>query len=407
MALRLRSKLVANKQRKGTPAGAAKRAGAAARKAVEKGKNLAKNKALRRTIDDLLVNPGALTAIPGMSMASKVYKQGSSMAKRVKDSRKGPNVSLCISKWYSCLTQPFSPISTGACIPTGGNYASARNFGYLRFDATIGSSGVGFVAIAPVPHSNGPCIYYTDALFAGTSSQVLTGNNTLSVGVNVLIVPNNKYTVAQLTTPTLANPAAISRLVGGGIRCQYTGTNLNMSGLIYVYTSPSHNSAVDDPGTGGPFNIGSLGAYQECIIKPGAREPQEFSLPPHNESELDYPVNVSTLGATYPWSQSNQINGFTYSSGGVTSGCPTTLIMFTGTPKMTYHFEYGMHVESVGPLTEGQRLPADSDPVGVDTMMAAISNATISVASSRVDFCDALKVEYSKAVSMRAPKARL
>lgn len=400
--------MVANKQRKNTPAGAAKRAAALARRAIEKAKNVSRNKALRRTVDDLLVNPGSLVSIPGVATASQVYQRGKGTLKKVRDSRRGPSVSLCMSKWYSCLTKPFHPDSTGACIPTGGNFSSARNFGYLRFDAYIGTGKMGFVAISPTGVNNAPAIFYSNAQYAQTSAIILTANNTLAGGVSTSLIPNNRYTVQQVVG-NLANPQAICRLVGGGVRIQYTGTNLNLSGLVYVYTSPSHSSAVDDPATALPFTVAGLGAYQECIIKPTSREPIEISMPPHNETELDYPINAGSAPlAAFPWSQASTFNGYSYTGGsGVNVGCPTTLIMFTGEAGQSFHFEYGMHVESVGPVTEGQRMPADSDPVGVDTMMAAISNATIAVASTRSEFADALKTEYSKTVAMRAPRVKL
>lgn len=391
-----RSHNVANKQNKATKRGIIARANALARKTIEKGKNLSKNKALRRAVDDMLINPGALTALPGMSMASAVY----SKVKAVRKSQPAGNATPCIKKWFTCLTAPFSPAATGACIPTGGNHPSMRNFGYLRFDAAIGLGGWGLVAIAPSACNDNPVIYYSDSTYAGLDLQLTAGSSTLISGINTLNVFNNRFTFKDLSYD-LNNPLVTSRLVGGGFRVQYTGKSINLGGLLYIFTSPTHSCVVDNP----DYSIAtpaSIGSYQECVIKPVTREPQEFVLAPLEERELAYSISNSITQHTYPWSVGNITNGAVYTppATGNPVGAPTTVIAFSGTPGETFHFEYGMHVESVGILTEGQRLPAESDPTGVDNMMAAISNTVVEIASTKRDFAPTLRASYAKIVSM-------
>lgn len=397
---------VANKQRKATKGGVLARAQALARKVVQKGKNVAKNKALRRVMDDVLINPGSLVAIPGMGAASAMYSKVKAANRSSKKSA-GSNASPCIKKWFTCLTEPFSPQATGACIPTGANHPSMRNFGYARFDAAIGTGGFGLVAFSPSPCNDNPVIFYSDNTFAGTTDlQLVSDNHHTFGGINTLNIGNNRFTMAQLTTD-LANPAATARLVGGGFRVQYTGKNINLGGLIYVYTAPSHVCVVDNP----DYSIGTIGetgSYQECVIKPVTREPTEFILSPMEDRELSYPLGSSVNTHAYPWSVGDHINGVLFDPNDtVPVGACTTVCIFTGTPGETFHFEYGMHVESIGMATEGQRFPADSDPVGVDAMMAAISNAVIEIASSRKDFAPTLRATYAQAIKMGKHSARL
>jgi hypothetical protein len=158
-----------------------------------------------------------------------------------------------------------------------------------------------------------------------------------------------------------------------------------------VYTSPSHfivNSLPSNPATYMTPTL--LGAYQETVVKPISREPFEYPLSPLVENELNYAPtyfeSTSTTGyvqqLSYPWSGNYIFNGLQSTTNqintAVSLGQPTTIFMFTGQAGNVIHFEYALHIEATGDLTEGQRLPADSDPVGVDSMMAALSRAAIS-----------------------------
>jgi len=382
---------VPKNQKRASDKGIKNRATSLARKIVEKGKNLAKNKAARRAVKEMVVDSGMLTLLPGYGAASNMVKGVRKISKAARVSKVTP----CLKKWYTCLTDPFSPNATGACIPTGGNVPSARNFGFVRFDAFVGTGGMGFVAFSPTASNQGPAFYYTNVAFAGVTTRILTAVNTFSVGVLPSAMPNNRWTTAQLSTPSLQNPAASSRCVGGGFRMMYTGTNLNLSGMVYTYTSPAHQTAVDD-GSGNPFTIASLGALQETVVFPVQREPYELSLYPVEEKELDYHDGNSILNHLYPWSNNTNINGFTYNSFGLDVGAPTTVVVFTGVPGQSVHFEYGLHWESVGPVTEGMRQASDSDVAGVDQMMCALAGAQVCASSTRESFTSCLRKEFAR-----------
>lgn len=343
--------------------------------------------------------------IPGMSTASAVYKDIKSATKPKKS---GKSVTPCLKKWFTCLTEPFSANSSGACIPSGANVPSARNFGYARFDALVGVEGMGFVAISPTACNDGTTFFLTNGAYTSNAVLILDAVNHLSSGVESYSIMNNRFRASAFTSPSAANPGASQRIVGGGVRCMYTGTNLNLSGLYYCYTTPSHQSAIEINGNG--VTSATLGGMQECIIKPVTRQPQEFPLYPVREGELDYPEpNSQTFELLYPWAPGVVFNnGFTWTNGtGIQCGTPTTLIMFTGEPGETFHFEIGIHFETVGPNTEGMRIAADSDPVGVDRMMAALSCAQVTAASSESSFGSALRKEFTRVSSMAETRVSL
>lgn len=365
------------------------------KKGAEKAKNQFKSqRGLRRAIDDLLINPRSLGVIPGMSTASAVYKD---IKAATKPKRRSKTVTPCLKKWFTCLTEPFSANSSGACIPAGANVPSARNFGYARFDALVGAGGFGFVAISPTACNDGTAFFLTNGAYGLNQVQICSSTNNLTPGVEGYSMLNNRFRSTTFYQPSAANPGASQRIVGGGVRCMYTGTNLNLSGLYYCYTTPTHQSVIEINNSGA--TTGSLGGMQECIIKPVTRSPQEFPLYPVKESELDYPgVNSATFETLYPWAAGVVMNaGFTYTNAnGVQCGTPTTLIMFSGEAGESFHFEIGIHFETIGPATEGMRLAADSDPVGVDRMMASLSSAQVTAASSELSFGSALRKEFSR-----------
>lgn len=414
--------MVANKQNKNTAKGLAARAKALARKVRERSKNLSKNKALRSAIDSTLLDQRVMAVIPQGQMISKGYK-----ALKLAN-RKTPTVSPCLKKWFTCLTNPFHQSAQGACIPAGGNIPTMRSMNYVRGDIVVGTSGVGFLQLIPSAYNDVVVGVVTTASFAGQNCQFFSagGTNPWTVGCSPIYFTNARYPSTYAVPDAVPITAGVSsRLVGGGVRLYYTGTQLNMGGLMSVYTSPTHQgastvntsvatAAFQDPNT--------LGAYQETMIRPINREVVEYCLSPLLESELNFPnayaqdpsaVDFKQSGV-YPWSQS----GYSY-PGGITTklnqgnsnifvGLPTTVIVVTGVPGNVVHFEYAMHIESIGDLTEGMRMPADSDPVGVDSLMAALARTQISRnASTSGNPADILRKEMSAVVSGREARVSL
>jgi len=83
-------------------------------------------------------------------------------------------------------------------------------------------------------------------------------------------------------------------------------------------------------------------------------------------------------------------------------------VLVSGTAGQTVHFEFALHSEAVGDLTEGQRLPADSDPMGVDALMAGLSRMQIERNSKpHLSAAAVLKAQYTKVVSARDAKVSL
>jgi len=391
-----------------------KRAAALARKTREMGKNLSKRKGMRRMVDRLLTDPTIMATIP----AGGAIAAGYAVAKRV--SKVG--VSPCLKKWFDCLTDPFSQNAQGACIPSGANIDSSRYFGYVRGDIVIGTNGYGCMVLCPTPYNDLCCGFASTSAYNGNSTTILTANNVVAVNqFTSLSMPNNRFSSGQVFPNQQQNEAVQARLVGGGLRLYYTGSELSKGGLVSIYTSPVHHN-VSAQVSGAPNTASSLGALQETAIYPVSREPYEYPLTPVLQNELVYPelypngVNVATAATLYcyPWSNGSEIfnNGFTTTSTvgntSVVMGSPSTVVLISGTAGQTVHFEFALHSEAVGDLTEGQRLPADSDPMGVDALMAGLSRMQIERNSKpHLSAAAVLKAQYTKVVSARDTKIEL
>jgi len=414
-----RYKFVANKLNKQTKAGLLKRAKSLAKRAREQGKNLAKqSRPARRVVDSVLTDPNIMALIPRGAAISKGYSQ-------IKSSMRNMSISTspCLKRWFDAMTVPFSQNAQSACIPFGGNLDSNRYFGYVRGDIIVGTNGVGFLHIAPSPYNDVNVLWATTAAFTGTTAEFVLSSAALQPGVTALRVPNNRFAASAVvnTAATQRDMPVSARLCGGGLRLYYVGTELNRGGLVSVYTNPTHQCVAY--GTGGNTDSASLGALQETAIFPVSREVYEYPMTPLKTEELEYYTfhqsSVGVAGAqtafAYPWSAGQAAqrgDGSTTVSGMAAAqpaGAVTTVVLISGAvPGSAIHFEYGMHCEAVGDLTEGQRLPSDSDPMGVDAMMAAISRYQIERNSHpELKSADVLRAQFKKVTVGRNQRVAL
>jgi len=410
---------VENKKTKDTKQGVKQRAKSLAGRLLEQSKNLAKNSGLRRDIDKALTNQALMAMIPHGPTISAGYQRVKSSIKVAQSMKRAPVASPCMKKWFDAVTIPFSQNAQMACIPSGSNIDSARYMCFIRGDITIGTGGVGYLLLSPTPYNDTCCALVTNSLFTGSSVSPLTAASTPVAGLTPLSFPNSRFACASgITAPN--NLRVQARLVGGGLKLYYTGTELNKGGLMSVYTNPTHQP-VSYLISGAP-TASLLGAFQETAIFPVTRNPYEYPLTPVREEELSY-LKLSAaavVGDTtctryaYPWSGGGQTinSGFPWVApiglAGLSWGAPTTVVFITGVAGSTIHFEYALHCEAVGDLTEGMRVGADSDVVGVDTMMAALSRYQIERNSKpHLSSAAVLKGTFADVTRMREAKVRL
>jgi len=425
---------VPKNSKKFTPKGIANRAKALAKKSREKSKNVRKN--IRRAVINAekvfsnnvdLVDMTGLTPIhAGLKLAKKVV---------------APSTSPCVKKWFDCLTDPFSSKAMGACIPSGDVVSSMRQFGFTRLTVTVGQSGFGFAAFSPSLANNSVSVFYSDINYPWSWVQPLQGSNNLEVGVKTTVISNQRFSQADFYNPDMNNTYVKGRLVGGGVRVQYTGMLNHQSGLYYWWVDPAHVSAVSLGAAGGSstpvrVDIAALGSKNNCIITAVSRQPQEFPLAPMKQDELSYqdtddtdnPPNLERVQNVFPWCNDNYFYKFAgygtdgssvvesfaggpyaYASpSGLNTGAPIAILVVTGAVGNQHHIEFGMHSEIIGPGSDGTRMPAESDVQGVSSMMAAMSRATLdSVGVNAGSFAAALRKNFAEVVAERTARVRL
>lgn len=314
---------------------------------------------------------------------------------------KGPVMSLAAAKFAAAILNPWSPESMGSYIPIGNGRPTQKTNTFQRFDVTVGTAGIGWVAVCPCL-SNGAAggilAYYTTTAYAGTTCvpylAVLTG--TLNAGVSTLLCGNAAYSDAALSQrytnagfPT--GNEVYGRIVSCGLTASYTGTTLNEGGLLYCFTDPDHASVIG-------HSVGSLGSRLETDVSNVSRMKCELVDYPLNDEEatLDrttaYQAAAGSLLAAvaapgvrpnmtawYPFASSTAAvpdsGGFSQLGVPVVGGQPTMLVMITGTPGNTVHVEICQHCEYQGLGAEGRTTPSVIDRQGYEMVKGAASAA--------------------------------
>jgi len=344
-------------------------------------------------------NPALLKSKPKSSSKRGKKKQGSQALRSSvsldfykpapRQSTVKPKASLkltpCALRFAAAIADPFGIAAQGACIPSCPAVNSQKVHAFSRFDATVGTAGVGFIAITPCIASDGVIAFYTAPTFTGSSVALLTANNTLSVGVATVNPANLPYNVSQSSANAGTVPAQVfGRVVSVGVRIWYTGTTLNESGLTYCYVSPTHEPVCEGPGSNLPMLLSTLSAFEQTEISPLTRNQCSISLFPVVRAEMEYgsvatptaaAAGSETTLAVYPYSAGypGLNNNYTYSAASLNVGAPVGLIMFTGVVGNTVHVEIIQHIEYTGILTAGRTTRDSADEEGAGHVMAAAS----------------------------------
>lgn len=306
----------------------------------------------------------------------------------------GASLSVCAMKAGLAFIDGFNPDCVGSCLPTTPIIPSQKCTTVVRGDAFIGTASFGFIAVSPCLANNNPSLYYTDAQFAGTTCAAMTATGVMTLGVNRGSVAGLPYTSAQLTTISGDAMQVAGRIVSATLRITYAGQEVNRGGLSYCRESPDHDNVLTSPGSMVAAGTAVLGSFEDCEISALDRTPCYMSCIPKSEAEMEYGglsrTTQESLGAFYN-AQTAMI--YPFSGGGVAfpsvtgaanlidnlasvyAGCPVGVIAFTGYPGSQIHFEYIIHTEYCGILTQGKTTTSAPDVVGLSQALAAAEMA--------------------------------
>jgi len=135
----------------------------------------------------------------------------------------------CTQEYLLALLNPYD--SYGACIPSSFPLKSQKVHAFRRQTLTLGTTGVGFVAVRACAANDLVSMIYTTATSVGTSGTVL-GSFTNLGGVAMTKLPYNN---ADFTAGNVQ-----ARLVSMGLRVMYMGREDARQGKISTVETPDH-----------------------------------------------------------------------------------------------------------------------------------------------------------------------
>jgi len=309
-----------------------------------------------------------------------------------------PRMTECAAKYFVAAADPWNSYGDGACVPAGNSRESHKVRAFSRVTVTIGTAGFGFVACVPTGANDCPALFFSNAAFTGTAATYLSvaaGVASLVTGVSTAGI-NTPYATSTLvpSQPVLgANQfmTNATRIVAIGLSAQYTGTVMNMGGLMYCLVDSNHSSLYNATTT-------SLGQYPETVIERVSDKKcwiADFGRtdPEHNFTSLASLAPTETAGNiytmtnfVYPYSQGAQCvaanSGPSAIPGvnaavGAGSAAPTAVILFTGVAGNTYEVELVEHLEYIGFNTGAAATPSHRDPDGFALVQESLFRAPL------------------------------
>lgn len=344
---------------------------------------------------------GAAGLHVGPGMARLGYKAANHMVKNLTKGEKRLVLSEVASKYLQSYLKPFDFTVRQACIPTTPSYPTYKVMGFIRGTGYIGLQGMGFVAMAPCITNDGAAVYYTTAAYNQSMvAQAASDSANLSGGANIPAVAtfnNIPYTTAQITSTT-PNAKIEGRIVSCSLRAQFTGTELNRSGLVYAYADPEGDNVLGGPHTnataGSGYTVATISEKEATEIYPVTKGfTQLVALPPYSYA-LDFTnQNASAVRQAFPYT-SSEYNTLNSNS----QGSASLLIMFTGVPGQSFYYEAVVHAEYVGAgVVQSLLSETFSDVVGLDAVQNVLGRAQRRCAGDpQITFSKALQKEMEK-----------
>lgn len=264
------------------------------------------------------------------------------------------------------IADPFSREAAGACVPTFPARSSRKTTTWMRINGAIGSNGYGVFYWAPTLSNNAQCYWVSNAPFTGVGQDLSV--TSLTTGISSGVMANGPYNSVDLigTSGSGATPSnAAGRIVSAGLKLQYTGTQLNMSGQMFGMCSPDHQN----------LNGEDVTPYKEAEIRPCTRTPIVLQTAGISAEEVSYgpfksfgtlEQDISTI---YPFSggqHSNATDSFL--------GAPIFKVVVTGVPGETFYVECVQHAEYIGQLAAIGQTESHADARGFEVVQQAASS---------------------------------
>lgn len=346
-------------------------------------------------------------------LVSKPKKKNSKGSKQ-KQKMELPTFHPCSAKYFAALSDPWSPEATGSCVPFGDAEMTHKARYFKRLTMTTGTAGVGWCLINPPLANDVPGAYFTTNLFGGINATPYATASTLQVGVSSTTFANAPYPLSDLrplsTSAGINAPQVAGRLVSVGVSIEYTGTVMNMSGLLYSLVEPSHANLALSTAT-------ELGEYPNCLVTRITDERIFTVAHGINQVELDF-VNQAGFGDV-GYSQANAYNPLVwpyapdvplqnFTSGTAATGEPGAPILLmvvlpASAGAQTFNVEIVVHAEYKGYGTAASQTPSHVDEKGGRMVLAASGTAREIQQAEKCDWACAMSNSLSKVIRENGP----
>ncbi len=250
-------------------------------------------------------------------------RPANSRAKSVTQQCGAPNDHTNIHKYLQLSMNPVDRGLPLVGVPRLPSYASAKRRGFVEFDITIGSAGIGFLGMQPATTNDANCIIYSLAGFSGSS---MPANGSAGAGYSTTAFNNLPFATSSLDANDL-----MARIVSCGAQWTYTGTTLNEGGSEYSLTLPNYDTNSDMQG----YTVSSMTSRDGVVSKNVSRS-KTGSIALHHTSYANADYNSSTA---YPWtSDATQVLGG---------------LLIQSIPGNTFHVKASIIVEYCGTDVDG------------------------------------------------------
>jgi len=295
----------------------------------------------------------------------------------------------CTLNYARALADPWGAhkLSSDVCIPDNQSLPSFKYAVRNRGVFTIGTQGFGFVLCNP--YLGG--VNFSTAKFLKYSTSALVTPS--------LPDPANTVGVVNLVSSSPLTDGFKTRLVTAGLRCRYTGTELNRGGQAIAYRSTS-GPIVDgnnDDHLEYQTDLTAVAALERAELMPNNRQwigtvyaPPSSELMVYTEPDPNYAINASDEGYLMA-------------------------VLVTGTPGNTFEFDFCGFYEAVS-NAGGKSVPnvskSHSDPDGFGfvqnvyaqmadsdfgkTLWSVMKSSAASYVSSHVPFSSQAALEWSR-----------
>lgn len=320
--------------------------------------------------------------------------------------------SQCSATLLRAMADPFDPMAISVCIPAEPARPTQKVRATTRLTVTIGSSGIGWIALAPCIANDSPSIFYTTPGYTGSTLVPYSNAATpvLTTGVTAANLATLPYSTSQLWNNT-ADMSYSSQVLGGyccvwGVKVIATSSEMNLGGTTTCYTAPDRLNLYG-------ANLANIQAYVDadtmisdrkpCQLQIHAAEPQEYSYDPRERAGYN---NLASIGGEiavlYPLSGNTNM---CVSNVNTVLGALTACIMFQGTSGNSFYVELVAHNEYYGTAAATMSTPKVDDPTGLARVLSVVDRATGIKQAKKVPWKQAIQVGLKEVAKELAPVA--